>query len=333
MISPILPAHDATTVALDFGVFVAEHARTFRTSQTAIIAALLPSIIPSQTFSPSQAPAAPTSTNAPVDVQAEGADASLSADPLPPAKAPTRRDVLRALVVEYPNETATQLASRMGIDASNIRAIARQIGIALPKTRRALKVQPAPKRPAVAEALQKVVEVQKAAIALKVPTRPKPKPADKAAPRVTTVQRVRDLHVEHPDWSHRQFCAALPNANPQTISVELSKIRAAQRVVEDAETQRRLIAEARERENAPAAEQGDKRTLTDRVRAIHAQHSNWTARLIAIELGANPNSVSALLAGIRNPKAASAPEKPEFTGRREMVEHYGAIAKRLGKPS
>lgn len=320
-LSPILPSHDADSVTLDFGVFVAEHARTYRTSQTAIIAALLPSI--TQSKPPTPAPAAPTSTNAPVDVQAEGDDASLSADPIPEAPKPL------PAANGHDQQPAEAKTSDQGALSSEPGGMQDESAIhpATPsKTKRI-------KRPAVAEALQKVVEAQKAAIAPKAPTQPKAKPAGNPAPRVTTVQRVRDLHAEHSDWSHRQFCAALPDANPQTISVELSKIRAAQRVVDDAETQRRLIAEARERENAPAAEQGDKRTLTDRVRAIHAQHPNWTARLIANELGANPNSVSALLAGIRNPKAAPAPEKPEFTGRRQMVEHYGAIAKRLGKPS
>lgn len=62
MISPILPAHEATTVALDFGVFIAEQARTHRVSQTAIIAALRPCITPSQPEASSKphAPAADT---------------------------------------------------------------------------------------------------------------------------------------------------------------------------------------------------------------------------------------------------------------------------------
>lgn len=72
-LSPILPAHDATTVALDFGVFIAEQAKTYRTSQSAIIAALRPCInsawvrhwdiaAPSQPEAPSKphAPAADT---------------------------------------------------------------------------------------------------------------------------------------------------------------------------------------------------------------------------------------------------------------------------------
>jgi len=61
MISPILPAHDADTITLDFGVFVAEHARTYRTSQSAIIAALRPCITsPQPETTPSHAPAAQT---------------------------------------------------------------------------------------------------------------------------------------------------------------------------------------------------------------------------------------------------------------------------------
>lgn len=61
-LSPILPAREATTVALDFGVFLAEQARTHRVSQTAIIAALRPCITPSQPEAPSKphAPAADT---------------------------------------------------------------------------------------------------------------------------------------------------------------------------------------------------------------------------------------------------------------------------------
>ena len=68
-LSPILSAPDADTITLDFGVFVAERARTYRTSQNAIIAALLPCITetgitvwtPSQpSSSSSHAPAAQT---------------------------------------------------------------------------------------------------------------------------------------------------------------------------------------------------------------------------------------------------------------------------------
>lgn len=299
MISPILPAHDATTVALDFGVFVAEHARTFRTSQTAIIAALRPHLAPevttpSQPPPPSQAPAASTSTTAPVDVQAEGDDASLSADPIPEAPKP--------------------LPAANGHDQ-----------------------QPAEAKTSDQGALSSEPGGMQDECAIHPATPSKPRKAQKAKPGAkppTTRAKVRELHAAHPDWGHRQLCAALPDANPQTISVELSKIRGELRVIEDAETQRRLIAEAREREKAPAPGAGEKQTLNEKVRALHQLHPNWTARLIAIELGANPNSVSVALARIRNPKSVPpTAETPEFAGRRHMVEHYGAVSKRLGKSS
>lgn len=62
MISPFLPIHAADAVTLDFGVFIAEQARTHRVSQTAILAALRPCITPSQPEGSSSphAPAAQT---------------------------------------------------------------------------------------------------------------------------------------------------------------------------------------------------------------------------------------------------------------------------------
>lgn len=74
------------------------------------------------------------------------------------------------------------------------------------------------------------------------------------------------------------------------------------------------------------------KTLTDRIRILHRQHPTWTAALIAKELGANAKSVSALLSLIRGADAA-AKAAPEFAGRADMIQHYGDVAKRLGKPS
>ena len=97
MISPFLPAHEVTTVALDFGVFIAEQARTHRVSQTAIIAALRPCITPSQPEAPSKphAPAADTpATQAAGDTtdgeeeQASSLPPFLSVDPIPEPAAP-----------------------------------------------------------------------------------------------------------------------------------------------------------------------------------------------------------------------------------------------------
>lgn len=92
MISPILPSHDADTIALDFGVFVAKRAQRYRTSQAAIIAALMPVIAPSQPgdASRSHAPAADT-PDLPAGVKVDGEvvpSASPSAEPIPEAPKP-----------------------------------------------------------------------------------------------------------------------------------------------------------------------------------------------------------------------------------------------------
>lgn len=89
MISPILPSHDADTAQLRFGVFIAELALEYRTSQAAIIAALMPLITPSQPgdTSRSHAPAADT-PDLPAGVKADGVPLAPSAEPIPEAPKP-----------------------------------------------------------------------------------------------------------------------------------------------------------------------------------------------------------------------------------------------------
>lgn len=95
MISPILSAQDADTVALDLGVFIAERARTYRTSQSAIIAALRPYIAPEAPASeppPSQpeepepiAPVDGTPAVPPASETTDGEGASSSSLPASPS--------------------------------------------------------------------------------------------------------------------------------------------------------------------------------------------------------------------------------------------------------
>lgn len=80
MISEILPALDADTITLDFGVFLAEQARTHRVSQTAIIAALRSCI-----ETPSQ-PEGTSSRHAPAAQTDEGvalSSSSVTPSPIP----------------------------------------------------------------------------------------------------------------------------------------------------------------------------------------------------------------------------------------------------------
>lgn len=143
-------------------------------------------------------------------------------------------------------------------------------------------------------------------------------------------QQVRDLHAEHPDWSSRQIAAALPDCNPQTISVALSDIRGEERAAEDIATQTRLIAEAAERSRQPLKTEPGGRSLGERVKALHRQKPNWNARMIANELGAPLNSVRTMLS---TTKAEDRPVAPEFAGKAALQDHYAEVGKRLGKAS
>lgn len=94
-LSPFLPSTDADTVVLDFGVFLAEQARTYRTSQSAIIAALRPIVAtegtasnPSKTQVPepysrlnSTTPSQPEVLTHATAAQTDGKAAVLPADP------------------------------------------------------------------------------------------------------------------------------------------------------------------------------------------------------------------------------------------------------------
>jgi DNA primase len=72
-------------------------------------------------------------------------------------------------------------------------------------------------------------------------------------------------------------------------------------------------------------------TLADRVKAQHQLHPTWTARMIAQALGEKETSVSTLLAIARKATRAQVEAKPEFASKREMLQHYGDVALRLGK--
>lgn len=72
-------------------------------------------------------------------------------------------------------------------------------------------------------------------------------------------------------------------------------------------------------------------TLADRVKAQHQLHPTWTARMIAQHLGEKETSVSTILAIARKETRAQVEAKPEFASKREMLQHYGDVALRLGK--
>jgi hypothetical protein len=155
-------------------------------------------------------------------------------------------------------------------------------------------------------------------------------PSGSAAPILKRTQ-VFECHKEHPDWPAKLIAEHL-GIPLTTVTGYASKYQlrlptfASYQAAERARTTEALKAAA-----VPALKSAVGGTLESRVRAMHAQRPNFTARMIAKELGANLNSVATLLSQIR--KAVPAPAgKPEFSSRKEMLEHYGKIAERLGKP-
>ena len=146
-------------------------------------------------------------------------------------------------------------------------------------------------------------------------------------------EQVRLCHLDHPDWPAKIIAAHL-DCPSGTVSGYASKLGlslpsvASYEAAQAARTTEALKASAAT--VVPSLESAVSGTLESRVRAMHAQRPNFTARMIAKELGANLNSVATLLALIR--KTLPAPTgKPEFSSRKEMLDHYGEVAKRLGK--
>ena len=396
MISPILPAHDADTIALDLGVFIACRSREYRCSREAIIAAIH-AALPSQPgeTSRSHAPAADTSVEPLADVTTDGGDTVAPASPSvapstglrelaqrearqsastveaeavtahePVASSPAGSDaaaipaspsetgkpvepsgsaapvpkyeLVRQCHNEHPDWPPSKIAEATGVRKDQIHGLAKFAGISIPteaEYRRALRKQTTEALKAAAEP----AEANKPAEPPQTQPHPKQPPVGTAGRRGALKQKVLAVHAEHPDWTAAQIAEHLGHPSKGSISAYLFDARAEERAVAEREQEERLLAEARKREeqrNQFAAQVPDTRTLTERVRMMHQQHPTWTARMIANELGANPNSVSVLLSSIRNPKAKAEPATdPKFNGKRQMLEHYGEVAKRLGKPA
>lgn len=263
-------------------------------------------------------PAAPTSLPG-----AEGADdrapIAFAAPPSKPRpqQADIDRDAATVLQahVSNPDWTARMISRGLNLSTQRVVMLARSAGVTLPT-----QVEyDAAQRAKIAEKLKRPAAAQ--------PASDQPQPdAVPQEPVKTIRQRVAEAHQEHPDWGTEDI-AVHTGAKLDYVKTALHDIRAAAGT---------LVVEPPPQPNpqTPVAPPpaGERRTLTDRIRALHHQYPNWTASLIAKELGANPNSVSAILAGIRNPKAQAAPApKAEFSSRREMLNHYDEIAKRLGK--
>ena len=208
MISPILPARDADTIALDFGVFVALQARTYRVSQSAIIAA-----INQQPAAPSRPKAAGAPATSPADAPAEGDAPRPSATPLPetPAdplvvEAKSNADIIRADLALHPNSTAAEIAARTGIKANSVSTTARVCKINI---RRLTPEEKAAAHSAAANTRWASVERKpKRAKAKPAPKPPVPEVADKPR-RVIIADQIKAHLFDHPDATSRDVADAI----------------------------------------------------------------------------------------------------------------------------
>jgi hypothetical protein len=213
----------------------------------------------------------------------------------------------------------------MGVSGAYVRKTASRLDLVLPSMRDYRRAQRAATTEALKDSPAKPQEPVERAGPPTPRAEPKQPPASTSG-RTSLKQRVAETHRDHPDWSSEQIAEHL-GAKLGSVSHALHDARAAAGTAEV-----EVIPPATPQTPVAPPPVGEKRTLTERVRSLHQQHPTWTATMIAHELGAKQTSVSALLGVIRNPKAVAATvEQPQFSGRRQMVEHYGEIAKRLGK--
>lgn len=346
-LSPILPSHDATTVALNFGVFIAEQARTHRVSQSAIIAALRPHITPSQPEVPSHAPAADTPAVSPASETTDGGEASSSL-PSSPSVAPSPEP--------QPNPSAVQAdAAPLRIEASPAESDAAEISAPIPQAEEAkargkgirakfLEAYPLyPKwsarqfaahlgctipyiRNVAAEEGLKLtshIEAKRIIAAEQAEERAK---AKAAAPKLNIKQSVAELYAENPAITTDEAFQRLPSAKRDTVRSALASLRMRDKLAAAvAETTPEPTPQAPV--SPPPLNRG---TLTDRVRIMHQQHPTWTARMIANELGARLSSVETLLSVVRGATKGQAEQAP-LSSRLDQIKHYREVAKRLGR--
>lgn len=238
----------------------------------------------------------------------------------PPPSAPfkpkrvTQRQRVKDCHEANPTWSAAEIAAELDMSKANVWSIASQIGIKFEG-----------KKTATTDALRKAVEAVERAGPPTPRAEPKLPPAARPAGK-SLKQRVAETHRAHPDWSSEQIAEHL-GAKLGSVSHALHDARTAAGTAEV-----EVIPPANPQTPVAPPPTGEGRTLTERVRAMHHQHPTWTASLIAKEIGAKPTSVSTILGQVRG-KPAPSPEQPQFSGRRQMVEHYGEIAKRLGKAS
>lgn len=356
MISPILPDHDATTIALDFGVFVAEQARAYRTSQSAILAAILPFLDrepilapkPSESTSPKPSGSGPDNALDRVLITTPSQPEETSRAHAPAAETPASQAAGEATDGEAvtprpwlsvaPETGLRELAEREAAKAHGGEGAAAPAAGESPAIPAAEDVgaQPAggenvaaPEEPETETGIDAAVGGPAGATGSTVGAG-----APKASRRrfdenAEARSLVQQCHEKNPTWPTRLIARAVGmHVNRVTgIAVQLKLSIPTQAEYDAAQKATRGAGLPRDPHSF------EPKTAFERtVYALHCQRPTWTPSMVAKELGVNVDRVIPLLAKLRKqtlpPQVQAA---PEFSGRSEMITHYSGVAKRLGK--
>ena len=228
----------------------------------------------------------------------------------------SNRQRVRDYHAAHPDCSAGDIALATGISKTNIWAIASQLGIKF-----------VGKKAAATKALQEAVAAS-------------PETRDEFD------QRLMALHQAEPTLIRPELAERLGvkrgHVNAAVARLELSVPHA--RASNDLPFVPEVIPPANPQKPVGAAP-AITATLTEKVAAMHRQHPTWTGRLIANALGANPDSVSAMLATARRraagepvdapppPPASTLPNQPAGQIEANIRVETVARRKRLGAPA
>lgn len=312
MISPILPTHDADTIALDLGIFIARQSRYYRCSRDAVMA-VIREALPSQPEAPSKphAPAADTPATQAAGDTTDGEEPpndAPSVTPIPEAPKPLPD------APDNPADALSQPAEAKTSDQADGGAVS-AVNVANARLESAEGAEPPPSTDQP-EAGSHLSEAQRYAF-----------------------ERVRAEFEADPSRSNKEIAHAA-KCNMARANAWLKQFRADKA----ADTTTALAAEvaevakpkaaptpkkSKEKPQASSAEAPTRVTLKQRVAEVHEQHPDWTAKSVAQHLGEKFGSVkpalfdakSARLARIQahepaplpNPQKPVAPPPPERT--------------------
>lgn len=247
--------------------------------------------------------------------------AARAADPAPPK--PLTKDRIKALHAEHPEFHAEQAAQHLDVVKGTLDSASFKMGIKWAKKPKAITTTPAKKPEADPKAdTTEAFDARLITLHQAEPSLIRPRLAERLGvtpSKVNAAVARLGLDVPHArasdDQPYSSPAEAIPPATPQTPVGPPPP---------------------------PTAP-----TLKERIRVRYLQYPNWTARMIATDLGANPNSVSAMLATVRREEAGGAAEPealpvadgvtglPNVTAgaeERALKNSYADVRKRLGAP-